>query len=127
MSKNPVLPTAVEDVTKVDENELEKEEEELKKKEEEKKIIIINNTDYTIKYKEKPNYSLSQKPVTIPLLVGRSGKVISAIIGCLISGNAFAPLSINYPIQIEDFEVVKKSYPNFWVDIESVGFQIIKS
>ena len=40
---------------------------------------------------------------------------------------AFAPLSINYPIRIEDFEVVKKSYPNFWVDMESIGFQIIKS
>ena len=40
---------------------------------------------------------------------------------------AFAPLSINYSIQIQDFEVVKKSYPNFWVDIESIGFQIIKS
>tara|TARA_Y100001970_G_scaffold49337_1_gene62527 strand:- start:39224 stop:40450 length:1227 start_codon:yes stop_codon:yes gene_type:complete len=40
---------------------------------------------------------------------------------------AFAPLSINYPIQIEDFEVVKKSYPDFWSDIENIGFNIIKS
>jgi len=40
---------------------------------------------------------------------------------------AFAPLSINYPIQIEDFEVVKKSYPGFWNDIESIGFKTIKS
>ena len=36
---------------------------------------------------------------------------------------AFAPLSIHYPIQIEDFEVVKKSYPGFWNDIESIGFK----
>ena len=40
---------------------------------------------------------------------------------------AFAPLSINYPIQIEDFEVVKKSYPNFWTDLESIGFKTITS
>jgi 3-phosphoshikimate 1-carboxyvinyltransferase len=40
---------------------------------------------------------------------------------------AFAPLSINYPIQIENFEVVKKSYPGFWNDIESIGFKTIKS
>ena len=40
---------------------------------------------------------------------------------------ALAPLSINSPIQIEDFEVVKKSYPNFWDDIESIGFKVIKS
>jgi len=40
---------------------------------------------------------------------------------------AFAPLSINYPIQIEDFEVVKKSYPNFWTDLESIGFETITS
>ncbi len=40
---------------------------------------------------------------------------------------AFAPLSINYPIQIENFEVVKKSYPSFWNDIESIGFKTIKS
>ena len=40
---------------------------------------------------------------------------------------AFAPLSINYPIQIEDFDVVKKSYPNFWTDLESIGFETITS
>tara|TARA_B100001250_G_scaffold67139_1_gene53681 strand:- start:4019 stop:5245 length:1227 start_codon:yes stop_codon:yes gene_type:complete len=40
---------------------------------------------------------------------------------------AFAPLSIHYPIQIEDFEVVKKSYPGFWNDIESIGFKTVKS
>ena len=40
---------------------------------------------------------------------------------------AFAPLSINFPIQIENFEVVKKSYPNFWTDLESIGFETITS
>ena len=40
---------------------------------------------------------------------------------------AFVPLSINYPIQIEDFDVVKKSYPDFWSDLENIGFNITKS
>ncbi len=38
---------------------------------------------------------------------------------------AFAPLAILYPIKIEDEEVVKKSYPNFWEDLRIVGFEII--
>jgi len=36
---------------------------------------------------------------------------------------AFAPLSIKVPIQINDFKVVDKSYPNFWIDLERIGFQ----
>ena len=33
---------------------------------------------------------------------------------------AFAPLSLVVPITINDAEVVTKSYPNFWEDLESV-------
>lgn len=40
---------------------------------------------------------------------------------------AFAPLSIMYPgITINNPEVVTKSYPSFWKDLEKVGFKIIK-
>jgi 3-phosphoshikimate 1-carboxyvinyltransferase len=35
---------------------------------------------------------------------------------------AFAPLSLIGKINIEDTDVVKKSYPNFWKDLDSVGF-----
>jgi 3-phosphoshikimate 1-carboxyvinyltransferase len=35
---------------------------------------------------------------------------------------SFTPLALIAPITIENPEVVKKSYPNFWEDIESVGF-----
>jgi 3-phosphoshikimate 1-carboxyvinyltransferase len=35
---------------------------------------------------------------------------------------AFAPLSLIAPITIENPEVVKKSYPKFWEDLEEVGF-----
>ena len=37
---------------------------------------------------------------------------------------AFAPLALKVPIVIEDAEVVSKSYPDFWNDLKSIGFQI---
>jgi 3-phosphoshikimate 1-carboxyvinyltransferase len=37
---------------------------------------------------------------------------------------AFAPLALKVPIIIEDAEVVSKSYPNFWNDLESIGFKV---
>ena len=39
---------------------------------------------------------------------------------------AFAPLALKTPIVIEDAEVVSKSYPTFWEDLESIGFKITK-
>jgi 3-phosphoshikimate 1-carboxyvinyltransferase len=35
-----------------------------------------------------------------------------------------APLALIQPVRIEDETVVKKSYPHFWTDLESVGFEI---
>lgn len=37
---------------------------------------------------------------------------------------AFAPLALKAALKIENAEVVSKSYPKFWEDIESIGFQI---
>lgn len=37
---------------------------------------------------------------------------------------AFAPLAIKVPLFINDAEVVNKSYPDFWKDLEAIGFQI---
>lgn len=37
---------------------------------------------------------------------------------------AFAPLALKVPIIIEDAEVVSKSYPTFWEDLKSVGFEL---
>jgi 3-phosphoshikimate 1-carboxyvinyltransferase len=37
---------------------------------------------------------------------------------------AFAPAALVHPIKIEHPEVVSKSYPRFWSDLQSVGFQI---
>jgi 3-phosphoshikimate 1-carboxyvinyltransferase len=36
-----------------------------------------------------------------------------------------APLALKESIGIEDETVVKKSYPHFWEDLKSVGFQIL--
>lgn len=37
---------------------------------------------------------------------------------------AFAPLALKTIINIENAEVVSKSYPNFWNDLMYLGFQI---
>jgi len=37
---------------------------------------------------------------------------------------AFAPLALKTSLQIEDANVVSKSYPNFWNDLKTIGFQI---
>ncbi len=39
---------------------------------------------------------------------------------------SFAPLSLLVPININNPEVVSKSYLNFWNDLESLGFDILK-
>jgi 3-phosphoshikimate 1-carboxyvinyltransferase len=37
---------------------------------------------------------------------------------------AFAPLALLHPIEIENPEVVSKSYPRFWKDLKNLGFEI---
>lgn len=37
---------------------------------------------------------------------------------------AYAPLGLLFPIQINDPEVISKSYPGFWKDLESLGFDV---
>lgn len=37
---------------------------------------------------------------------------------------AFAPLAITFPLAINNPEVVSKSYPDFWKDIQKLGFEI---
>jgi 3-phosphoshikimate 1-carboxyvinyltransferase len=37
---------------------------------------------------------------------------------------AFAPLAMFHAVNIEEPMVVEKSYPNFWKDFESLGFEI---
>lgn len=37
---------------------------------------------------------------------------------------AFAPLALKVPLTIKDAGVVSKSYPEFWKDLESIGFSV---
>ena len=37
---------------------------------------------------------------------------------------AFAPLALLGKVHIEKPMVVEKSYPNFWKDLESIGFEV---
>ena len=37
---------------------------------------------------------------------------------------AFAPLALLGEVKIENPMVVEKSYPNFWKDLESLGFKV---
>ncbi len=37
---------------------------------------------------------------------------------------AFAPLTLKRELIINEAEVVSKSYPNFWKDLENIGFQV---
>ncbi|WP_138432990.1 3-phosphoshikimate 1-carboxyvinyltransferase [Winogradskyella algicola] len=37
---------------------------------------------------------------------------------------AFAPLGLKATLQVNDSEVVSKSYPQFWEDLKSIGFQL---
>lgn len=37
---------------------------------------------------------------------------------------AFAPLALRVPIEIQEAEVVSKSYPNFWDDLRAVGVKL---
>ncbi|MCL4159599.1 UNVERIFIED_CONTAM: hypothetical protein GTU68_015861 [Idotea baltica] len=39
---------------------------------------------------------------------------------------AFAPLALKTPLTIEDAMVVSKSYPTFWDNLKSIGFEITK-
>jgi 3-phosphoshikimate 1-carboxyvinyltransferase len=39
---------------------------------------------------------------------------------------AFAPMAVLWPIEIEDHMVVTKSYPGYWMDLESLGFEVIE-
>lgn len=39
---------------------------------------------------------------------------------------AFAPFAMFGPVQIKDPKVVAKSYPNYWKDLSSIGFELTK-
>jgi 3-phosphoshikimate 1-carboxyvinyltransferase len=39
---------------------------------------------------------------------------------------AFAPLALKTSLIIEEAEVVSKSFPTFWEDLKSIGFNVLQ-
>ena len=40
---------------------------------------------------------------------------------------AFAPIALLEPVQLQEPDVVRKSYPGFWEDLEKVGFVVMNN
>ena len=70
------------------------------------------------------NDSLTLTPSSPLLWRGAGGKVSIATYQDHRMAMAFAPLALKTSLLIEDAEVVSKSYPTFWEDLKSIGFQI---
>ena len=61
------------------------------------------------------------------LVFGQKAKLQSASIATYNDHRmamAFAPLAILIPLTIEESFVVEKSYPDFWKDLSSIGYQV---
>ncbi len=71
--------------------------------------VSVNNDSLTLEPSEKINENISIKTYQDHRMA-----------------MAFAPLALKTPISIEEAEVVSKSYPTFWNDLEKFGFQISK-
>lgn len=60
-------------------------------------------------------------------VLGKEGQLRSAVIATYNDHRmamAFAPLGLKILVSIEDPEVVEKSYPDFWKDLENIGFTL---
>ena len=66
--------------------------------------------------------SLTLQPSDAIFLIGRNTTI--ATYQDHRMAMAFAPLALKTSLVIEDAEVVSKSYPTFWEDLKSIGFQI---
>ena len=72
---------------------------------------------------EVSNDSLTLNPSSPLLWRGVGGEVIKTYQDHRMA-MAFAPLALKTTLIIEDAEVVSKSYPSFWDDLQRIGFKI---
>jgi len=57
----------------------------------------------------------------------KNKKIVTQTYGDHRMAMAFAPLAILYKqVYFDSRDVVRKSYPNFWCDLESMGFKVQK-
>ena len=70
------------------------------------------------------NVSITNDSLTLEASTGIHPNIKIATYNDHRMAMVFAPLALKTPIIIEDSEVVSKSYPNFWNDLKTIGFQI---
>jgi 3-phosphoshikimate 1-carboxyvinyltransferase len=64
------------------------------------------------------------------LMYSQEGQASAAEIPTIVTYNdhrmamCFAPLALQFPVEIADAKVVSKSYPQFWKDLTSLGFEV---
>ena len=87
--------------------------------------LKIKETDRLIALKNELEKLGAKVSITTTSLTLKSPKKINTNISIATYQDhrmamAFAPLSVCVPIKIENADVVSKSYPNFWIDWESL-------
>ncbi|MDI9312107.1 MAG: hypothetical protein QM535_17970 [Limnohabitans sp.] len=75
-------------------------------------VVIIDNDSLSLDCSSSPLERLGQTPISIATYQDHRMAM------------AFAPLALKTSLIIEEAAVVSKSYPNFWKDLECVGFVI---
>jgi 3-phosphoshikimate 1-carboxyvinyltransferase len=70
------------------------------------------------------NISVTDKSLTLVATNHINPKISIATYNDHRMAMAFAPLALKVPIIIDNAEVVSKSYPDFWEDMKSIGFQM---
>lgn len=91
--------------------------------------LKIKETDRLEALKTELQKFGAQIQVTNDTLLLEPGKAINAEVAVDTYNDhrmamAFAPLAVKVPLIINDAGVVSKSYPDFWKDMESMGFQV---
>ena len=68
------------------------------------------------------NISVTNDSLTLVATKGINSNIRIATYNDHRMAMAFAPLALKVPIIIENAEVVSKSYPDFWEDLKTIGF-----
>ena len=95
--------------------------------------LKIKETDRLIALKNEiekfnvDNVEITENSITLENNLNLKHEVIIETYNDHRMAMSFAPLSLIVPIKINNPEVVTKSYVNFWNDLESLGFNILKN
>ncbi|MUH35977.1 3-phosphoshikimate 1-carboxyvinyltransferase [Zobellia amurskyensis] len=70
------------------------------------------------------NITVTDKELTLSLSEAMNAEVAIDTYNDHRMAMAFAPLAMKIPLYVNDAEVVSKSYPDFWKDLEKLDFQV---